>query len=230
MHTQFSINKTILLTIMLLLAAGASVRAQLSDDLAVARVQPLAQMLELGSGMTLSVADSTGQSFQWMHNGAPILNQTNSTLTILNAQPGDAGFYSCTIVGALDIQTTVTTSLQVFRFTPDSQVVVYAAPVWSSGTLGTCPGAYKGYVTYIKTAQQGWGWAPSSSTTVYTATDNNSSNTTVMYLGDYGDSGCAQTSVTIPYPAFSDVYRFTIFFTNSVPTTNYPITLSGFNP
>ena len=111
-------------------------------------------------------------------------------------------------------------------------VVVFGLPVLTMGGGGSCPGKYAGYVIFTKTASQGWGWSPSTNTTVYTATDTNSTITKVQYGGDYGDSGCAQTSVTFSSPAPSPVYRFAIYFPpgSQVPTNAYPITLSGFNP
>jgi hypothetical protein len=107
--------------------------------------------------------------------------------------------------------------------------VVYAQPITSTGNLGTCPGPYAGYVNYTPTNGD-WGFAPLTNTTVFTAGDTNRTNTRVEYVGDYGDSGCAQTTVTIPNPPYSPAYRFSIYFTNDVPSTNYPITLSGFSP
>jgi len=113
----------------------------------------------------------------------------------------------------------------------DSSVVVYGTPVSGGGSQGTCPGHYVGYVNYTKTVAQGWGWEPSTNATVYTASDGGGrTNTKVEYVGKKGDTGCNQTSVTVPYPAPSAAYRFTIYFTNNVPTTNYPLNLSGFNP
>jgi len=110
-------------------------------------------------------------------------------------------------------------------------IIVYGTPYPGGGSQGNCPGPYAGYVNYTKTISQGWGWAPISGARVLTATDTNRTVTKVEYVGGYGDSGCAQTTVTIPYPPFSPVYRFTIYFTNNVPTsTNYPIVLTGFNP
>jgi len=111
-------------------------------------------------------------------------------------------------------------------------ITVYGTPVTSSGGSGTCPGKYCGYVNFVKTASQGWGWAPSTGTTIHTATDGNQSNTKVQYLGAYGDSGCNLTTVAVPDPYVSPVYRFTIYFpTNTVvPTNAYPITLTGFDP
>ena len=109
-------------------------------------------------------------------------------------------------------------------------IVVFGAPYAGGGSKGSCPGPYTGYVGYSKPISQGWGWAPISGARILTATDTNRTNTKVEYVGGYGDSGCAQTTVSIPYPPFSPVYRFTIYFTSNVPTNAYPIVLTGFNP
>ncbi len=110
-------------------------------------------------------------------------------------------------------------------------IVVFGAPVFSNGGSGSCPGKYCGYVNYTKTISQGWGWSPATNTTVFNATDTNQPNTKVQYFGEYGDMNCNVTSVTVPYPAMSPVYRFSIFFPSgtSVPTNAYPIVLTGFN-
>jgi hypothetical protein len=113
--------------------------------------------------------------------------------------------------------------------TEDDDIVVYGAPLATSGSSESCPGAYTGYINYTLAAPL-WGWPPSTNTTVYTASDTNRTNTKIEYMGAYGDEGCGQTTVTIPYPPYSPFYRFTIYFTNDVPETNYTITLSGFNP
>lgn len=108
---------------------------------------------------------------------------------------------------------------------------ILALPSSIPGSNGVCPGAYVGCVTYTKTVSQGWGWKPDTNTTVHTASDGGGrTDTKVEYAGKSGDHDCAQTSVTIPSPTSSTAYRFTIYFPNNVPTTNYPIILSGFNP
>lgn len=110
-------------------------------------------------------------------------------------------------------------------------IVVYASPTLGGGSSGSCPGNYAGYVTYYKTVANGWGWAPTSGATNLIAADGGGrSDTRVEYTGKYLDEGCDQTSVAIPYPAYSSKYRFAIYFPSNVPTTNYPITLTGFNP
>ena len=112
-----------------------------------------------------------------------------------------------------------------------ADVTVFATPVTTSGSNGFCPGSYTGYVFYSKTVANGWGWAPSTNTTVFKATDGGGrTDTKVDFVGKSNDTGCNQTSVTIPNPPTSTKYRFYIYFTNSVPTTNYPIVLTGFDP
>jgi hypothetical protein len=188
------------------------------------------QLVELGGSATFSVNAADGASYQWLRNGIPIPGQTNTVLTLANLQIEDAGFYSCTVSTSALAATTSAASLMVYTVSPDDLVVVYAAPIVSSGGSGTCPGPYTGYVIYTKTVAQGWGWTPNTNDTVFTAKDTTRTNTKVQYGGDYGDSGCDETTVTIPNPPISPLYRFAIYFTNNVPTTNYPIALTGFNP
>jgi hypothetical protein len=111
-------------------------------------------------------------------------------------------------------------------------ITVFGLPVVSSGGSGSCPGKYSGYVNFTKSAANGWGWAPSTNTTIHTSTDTNRFDTKVQALGDYGDNFCNLTTATVQSPPMSPVYRFTIYFpTNTVvPTNAYPITLSGFDP
>ena len=217
------------------------------------------QVVPLGSSVTLSVQANNADGYQWLINGVPADGQTNSSLTIDSAGIGDVGLYSCNVsltgggtvptrAASVDVETTasspaastVTSALTASATTSGAMaagmpaggpIVVFGAPYAGSGSQGSCPGPYAGYVSYTKTISQGWGWAPISGATVLTATDTNRTNTKIQYFGAYGDSGCAQTTVTIPYPPFSPVYRFGIYFTNNVPTsTNYPIVLTGFNP
>lgn len=113
-----------------------------------------------------------------------------------------------------------------------TQVRVSLAPTTASGTIPGCGGNYVGYVSYTKTVANGWGWAPdTNNTTVFTASDGGGrTNTKIRYQGKNGDTNCGMTTVTVPNPPFSAAYRFTIYFTNNLPTTNYPILLNGFQP
>jgi len=109
-------------------------------------------------------------------------------------------------------------------------ITVFGTPQSGNGTVGSCSFSYIGYISYTRTVAQGWGWAPdTNSTTIFTAADGGGrTNTLVVYSGKNGDTGCGQTSVAVPNLPPSPKYRFTIYFSNNVPTTNYPIILMGF--
>lgn len=105
-------------------------------------------------------------------------------------------------------------------------IIAWATPGVGSGT-GLC-GSYTGYAVYMPTNV--WGWSPdTNNTTSFVATDGGGqTNTYVYYAGRLADKGCDQTQVIIPNPPHSTQYRFVIYFTGSVPTTNYPLILTGF--
>ena len=109
-------------------------------------------------------------------------------------------------------------------------ILLFGAPTLSGGAEGDCPGPYAGYVTYIKT-NPFYGWAPSTNTTMtFIASDpSGRTDTKIQYVGEFVDNDCATTSVVIPYPPVSPMYRFAIYFPSNPPSTNYPIMLTGFN-
>ncbi|HXT12120.1 MAG TPA: immunoglobulin domain-containing protein [Candidatus Angelobacter sp.] len=111
-------------------------------------------------------------------------------------------------------------------------ITVFGPPVVSGGSGTSCPGSYSGYVNYLKPMTNGWGFAPDTNASYYAATDQNRSDTKVQGVGYYGDIYCATNTITIPHPAVSPTYRFTIYFPKGVqvPTNSYPITLTGFDP
>ena len=199
--------------------------------------QPEDQMVPMGSNATFIVKALNADGYQWMRNKKPITGGTNSSLTITNAGVNDVGYYSCQVFKGPEGVPTRYASLMVFTSSVDPDtgvdpVTVFGLPLFGSGSQGACPGHYTGYVSYTKTAQQGWGWAPDTTNgnTIFVASDTNRTDTKIQFYGLYGDNGCNQTSVTVPNPAISPVYRFAIYFTNNVPTNAYAITLDGFKP
>ena len=221
-------------------------RAQSDDSLDQSEfptitAQPLDQAVTAGSNAVLSVQAINADSYQWQSNGVAIEGQTNSTLTIENVGVDSAGSYSCNVsqsggdpvpTRAASLNVVVPASMAAPNgVLGGGPIVVFGLPKASNGKQGTCPGKYAGYINYTKTISQGWGWAPSTNTTTtFTASDGGGrTDTSVVYVGISYDSGCNQTSVTIPNPPISPVYRFSIYFPNNVPTTNYPIVLTGFN-
>jgi hypothetical protein len=194
--------------------------------------QPVDLAVRIGSNAVFTAqATNANVTFQWYRNGLAMDQETNSNLVIANAGIDDVGLYTCTISKeGGDSVPTRTASLNVFTDTAGGPITVYGLPVLSGGSQGGCPGSYAGYVNYVKTVSQGWGWAPSTNTTVHTASDLNRLDTKVQFVGKNGDVGCNQTTVTVPDPTYSSKYRFSIYFVNNVPTNTYAITLSGFDP
>jgi hypothetical protein len=198
--------------------------------------QPEDQMVYLGSNATFTVTAENVDAYQWLRNGNLINAQTNSSLIIANAGINDVGFYSCDVYKNTEAVPTRAASLLVYTSSIDPQtgidpIVVFGFPLSGSGSQGNCPGPYVGYVNYTKSITNGWGWAPdTTNNTIFTASDTNRTDTKIEYVGAYGDNGCNQTTVTVPNPPISPVYRFAIYFTNNVPTNAYAITLDGFNP
>jgi hypothetical protein len=212
---------------------------------------PEDQVVFKGQTATFSVEPKTGGLvYQWYRYAPggetkPVAGETNRTLTLKNVGMDDVGLYFCRIhngdqsfySGAASLMLCTrnesgdsSATLSTSSSSSSEALVIYATPVVSSGTKGSCPGSYAGYVIYSKTVSQGWGWAPSTNTTVHTASDTTRTDTKVEYTGRSGDTGCNQTSVTVPHPPVSSKYCFTIYFPNDVPTNSYPITLTGFDP
>jgi hypothetical protein len=219
---------------------GSRVQAQTTDALdqsefPIITAQPTDQAVSTGSNAVLSVQAINADSYQWQSNGIAIEGQTNNTLILENVGVNDAGTYSCNVSqsGGEAVPTRAASLNVVAASLPGGgPIIVYGMPRVGGGSQGSCPGSYAGYLNFTRTISQGWGWAPSTnSTTVFTASDGSGrTDTKITYLGKYGDTGCDETTVTIPNPPPSPKYRFTIFFPNNVPTTNYPIILTGFDP
>jgi hypothetical protein len=194
--------------------------------------QPVDQDVTVGSSTTLTVGSTNADGFQWVRNGVVLDGQTNSTLTISQVGINDTGLYSCFVFkGSEAVPTREATLNVVAMASAGGPITVFGTPVLSNGQQGSCPGHYIGYVNFRKTAADGWGWAPTAGTTIHTASDGSGrADTKIQYGGKYGDNSCDLTTIGVPQPPFSPLYRFTIFFTNNVPTNAYPIVLNGFDP
>ena len=199
--------------------------------------QPEDQLVPMETNAIFIVKATNADGYRWLRNGKLVTGATNNSLTITNAGVNDVGYYSCEVFKGTEGVPTRAASLMVFTSSIDpltgvDPVTVFGFPLPGGGSQGSCPGHYTGYVSYTKTVQQGWGWAPDTTNgnTVFTAIDTNRTDTKIQYFGAYGDNLCNQTSVTVPYPAYSPVYEFFIYFTNNVPTNAYAITLNGFKP
>src|SRR5206468_9145374 len=113
--------------------------------------------------------------------------------------------------------TSISEPAQLQVFTHHSPLTILGSPVISSGGSGDCPGPYVGYVSYWKTASQGWGWAPDHNfgLATHSATDNNFTDTKVQPQGITDDIFCQQTSVPNTHtgapPPEDTKYRFTVY-------------------
>jgi len=212
-------------------AAAKSDGDEDQDDFPQIISQPTDTDVALGSSTVLTVQSTNADSFQWLRNGVAMDGQTNNSLKLEKVGVKDVGYYTCCVVKGYEVVPTRTATLTAFAATGGGTITVFGLPVVSGGSSSSCPGfTYSGYVNFIKTASQGWGWAPSAGTTLHTVTDTNRTDTKVYYLGQRADDGCALTTVAVPHPTVSAKYRFTVFFPNNVPTNTYAIKLIGFDP
>jgi hypothetical protein len=215
-------------------------------------VQPVDQAVLAGATAVLSVQAGNADGYQWLRNGSLLEGQTNEVLSIPSVQIEDVGLYSCQVFHGNQTVPTRTASLCVevigraagtsplrtasagtatlaaaSGIPGGGPIVIYGPPLAGGGSSGSCPGRFTGYVLYSKPVSQGWGWTPISGV-AHSITDTNRTNTKILYMGYYGDIGCARTTVSIP-STYSPIYEFAVYFTNNVPTNAYPIVLSGFN-
>jgi hypothetical protein len=90
-------------------------------------------------------------------------------------------------------------------------------------------GNYIAYANYIRSAANGWGLMPDANTTTHVISDGEGrTDTRVVILGNYGDVYCGPMPFTMPTTLLSAVYRFGVYFTNSIPTGPYHLNLAGF--
>jgi hypothetical protein len=104
---------------------------------------------------------------------------------------------------------------------------IFDTPVVTSGA-NSCAN-YQGIASYLKSSPT-FGWAPDTNFNVVTVSDGTGrTDTRISYTGRDGDTGCATGSISITNPP-SNAYRFTLFFSNNVPSGPYPVRLNGFLP
>jgi hypothetical protein len=107
--------------------------------------QPTNQAVNAGATATFTVA-ATGlpsPTYQWLKSGTSLSGATNTTLSITNAQAGDAGTYSVIVsnsAGAMSSSSAVLTVITPVDTTPTNVVVTVAGNTiqlsWPSNHLG----------------------------------------------------------------------------------------------
>src|ERR1700722_8639610 len=116
-------------------------------------VQPEDQYVPMGSSATFSVTAENANGYQWLKNGNAMDSQTNDSLVIPEAGIGDVSYYSCDVFKDTAFVPTRSASLMVYLNSIDPQtgvdpIVIFALPLLGSGSQGSCPGHYTGYVNY----------------------------------------------------------------------------------
>jgi uncharacterized repeat protein (TIGR01451 family) len=120
------------------------------QDQPVIQLQPQSQIVTNGGTAMFSVtASGTALSYQWLLNGVPVAGGTNTTLTLSNAQPAQAGSYTVRVtnlVGAVLSSPATLTVLGPVTITtqPQSQTVLSGTTVTFTVTAsGTPPLSYQ---------------------------------------------------------------------------------------
>jgi trimeric autotransporter adhesin len=86
--------------------------------------QPQSQTVPAGSSATFSVVAENATGYQWLKNGAPILNATNTFYAIPSVQPSDAGNYSVVVSNSFASVTSSAATLSVTTPPPSSTTVL----------------------------------------------------------------------------------------------------------
>jgi len=114
-------------------------------------VQPADQTVVQGSNATFTVSSSSQSvlTYQWSFNGTPIQDATNSSLTISNTQPANAGGYAVLLGDGVSRSLSRTAALTVLvppsiTLSPQSQAVFAGTNVtFTVGINGTAPLSYQ---------------------------------------------------------------------------------------
>lgn len=102
------------------------------------------------------VSSLTPLTYQWLHNGVPLLNATNVTVVLTNLGPGHAGFYALVASNAFGVATSSPALLLVeppggtvapaITMQPTNQAVLAGeTAVFAVTAVGTAPLSYQWY-------------------------------------------------------------------------------------
>lgn len=107
--------------------------------------QPVAQTVAAGTNVTFSVtATGTGLAYQWRRGGSNLIGKTDPTLTLPNAQAGDAGLYDVLVSNATTTLTSTGAQLSIraptdITGTLPSLVVNVGSPIELNATVSGAP-------------------------------------------------------------------------------------------
>lgn len=157
---------------------------------------------------TIPKVDYTLQSFYQLTNHFDVMTQTASN-NFMVMYSGVTNFY------------------QFFRIFQEGLIITNTETFTNS--VGTnCIGNHSGYVRYALGATNGWGWVIDTNAPFHGAKDITRTDTAVVYLSDFGETGCGIGMVFPNQTGPRDI--FAVYFpTNvAVPTNPYPLYLRGY--
>jgi hypothetical protein len=222
---------------------GVASHGEMSEPVRIIK-QPMSHLALIGGEATFQVTAEPFPpdkeailTYQWLQGCTVVPGATTNRLVISDVGTNNVGFYTCAIAkrDASGLMHTV--------FTQPAPLLAYSTnmgggpiTVWSvpppggSGNVPTCPGSYVGYVNFSKPTAP-YGWTPISGV-AHSAKDTTRTDTSIKFFGStFGNNGCGGGGFVNVTPINSTSYRFTVYFpSHPVPTTAYPLVLSGFNP
>ncbi len=156
-----------------------------------------------GSTATFAVtATGTGPlSFQWLKNGAPIAGATGATLSLNNAQQGDAGSYSVVVSNVVGAVTSATAALTVnsppavSQGPKDQSVTAGSSATFSVIATGTAPLSYQWQHAGVNVPD-----ATSSSLTINNAKATDAGGYSVVVSNIAGTVTSASASLVVNFP------------------------------
>jgi alpha-tubulin suppressor-like RCC1 family protein len=149
-------------------------------------------------------------SYQWNFNGNAIANATNSTLTLVNVQPTDAGLYSVFVSNAYGSTNSATATLLVviplvITQQPQSQTVLsYNSASFSVSALGTSPLSYQWRKNGANLVDGGnISGSTTTNLTLASVSLSDSGNYDVIVSNPYATTNSANAVLTVPQTMLS---------------------------
>jgi hypothetical protein len=154
--------------------------------------QPLSQTANIGDTVDFSVSANGGVpfSYQWYFNTNTVLtNQTDSTLTLTNVQPGDAGGYFVIVTNTLGSVTSIVATLTVQPPQPptisaqpaDLNLIAGNPAIFNVAAVGYAPLCYQWYYNGTSLAGE-----TNAALAIFSAQTNNSGTYFVVITNTVG--------------------------------------------
>ena len=152
-NTDGRTNIPPLVTNVTTISAGLALNTALVDRGTISLSSPIANLTSLAGENLVLLAEAVARpplSYQWLFNGAPIVNETNAWLVLHDSQAASAGLYSVVARNGSLVQTgavasvTVIARAPVITQPPTSQLATFGGTsTFTVSTTGTKPMGYQ---------------------------------------------------------------------------------------